>query len=231
MLRYDERTEPMEGQHDRLGVATPSAVIADSQPLMLEGLAQVLRAFGATPVARCRSGADLLEALVAHRPQVAIMDIRLSDPDGLVVLRELKRRGLHVPVILMTGPLEDAEVLEAIQLGIRGLVGKDAPLDTVEQCVQAVLDGGTWLDQMLVGRAMSALLAREAALREFAEMLTAREMEVLQMVVSGVRPRDAAARLHVSDGTLKVHLHHIYQKVHVPNRAGLVALARGKGLN
>ena len=101
----------------------------------------------------------------------------------------------------------------------------------MEHCVQAVLDGGTWLDQELVGRAMSALLARETALREFGELLTAREMEVLQMVVAGVRPREAAARLRVSDGTLKVHLHHIYHKVNVPNRASLVALARGKGLN
>ena len=78
---------------------------------------------------------------------------------------------------------------------------------------------------------MSALLARETALQEFGALLTAREMEVLQMVVAGVRPRDAAARLQVSDGTLKVHLHHIYQSERRTSRASLVALARGKGLN
>ena len=88
---------------------------------MLEGIAQVLRGFGATPVDRCGNGADLLQALVTHRPDLAIMDLRLPDPDGLAILRELKRQGLEIPVILMTGPLQDSEVLEAIQLGIRVL--------------------------------------------------------------------------------------------------------------
>ena len=230
MLRYKESTASIE-RHPTVHVSVHRVVIADSQPLMLEGIAQVLRSFGATPVDRCGNGADLLQALVTRRPDLAIMDLRLTDPDGLTVLRELKRQGLEIPVILMTGPLQDSEVLEAIQLGIRGLVAKDAALSAMEGCVRAVLDGGTWLDQALVGRAMSALLARETALREFGALLTAREMEVLQMVVAGVRPRDAAARLQVSDGTLKVHLHHIYHKVNVPNRASLVALARGKGLN
>ena len=230
MLRYKESTASIE-RNPTVHVSVHRVVIGDAQPLMLEGLAQVLRSLGTTPVERCCNGADLLQAIATQRPDLAIMDIRLADPDGLTVLRELKRLGLEIPVILMTGPLQDAEVVEAIQIGIRGLVAKDAPLSAMEHCVRVVLDGGTWLDQGLVGRAMSSLLARETALREFGALLTAREMEVLQIVVAGVRPRDAAARLRVSAGTLKVHLHHIYHKVNVPNRAGLVALARSKGLN
>ena len=124
-------------------------------------------------------------------------------------------------MILVTGPLRDTEVLEGIQLGIRGLVAKDAAVDTVEHCVRSVLAGGTWLDQSLVGRAMAALLARETALRELAQLLTAREMQVLQMVVAGIRTREAAGRLSVSEGTFKVHLHHIYQKLNVANREAL----------
>jgi len=230
MLRYKESTELIE-RHPSVQVSAYRVVIADTQPLILEGIAQVLRGFGTTSIDRCGNGADLLQAVLTLRPDLAIMDLRLGDPDGLAILREIRQQGLEIPVILMTGPLQDSEVLEAIQLGIRGLVAKDSPLTAMERCVRAVLDGGTSLDQALVGRAMSALLARETALREFGALLTAREMEVLQMVVAGVRPRDAAARLRVSDGTLKVHLHHIYHKVNVPNRASLVALARGKGLN
>jgi DNA-binding NarL/FixJ family response regulator len=158
------------------------------------------------------------------------MDIRLGEPDGLAVLRELKDRGVQVPVILMTGALRDSEVLEAVQLGIRGLLLKNAPLAAVENCVRTVLAGGTCLDQDLIGRAMSALLAREAALRELAQQLTARAKEVLQMVVAGTRPRDAAGRLSVSEGTLKVHLHHIYQKLNVGSREHLISYARERGL-
>jgi DNA-binding CsgD family transcriptional regulator len=82
----------------------------------------------------------------------------------------------------------------------------------------------------MIGRAMSALLARETALRELAGQLTAREMQVLQMVVAGTRPRDAAGRLQVSEGTLKVHLHHIYQKLNVGSREHLISYARQRGL-
>jgi DNA-binding NarL/FixJ family response regulator len=205
------------------------AVIADQHPLILEGLSQVLRRLGVTAVERCRSGSELLASVLAQ-PDLVVSDVHLSEPDGLAVLREIRSRGLQVPIIFVAGPLRDGEVLEGIQLGMRGLVPKDAPLEALEHCVRTVLGGGTCLDQPVVSRAMAALLMRETALREVAQVLTAREMQVLQMVVAGLRTRDAAVRLCVSQGTLKVHLHHIYQKLKVASRDDLIALARTKGL-
>lgn len=228
MLQYGEQNHATP----RAAVDTVAAriVIADIQPLVLEGLSQVLRVLEPAALERCTSGEDLLAAVVSGQPDLLIMDVRLGEPDGLAVLRELRDRGVHVPVILMTGALADREVLEAVQLGIRGLLLKNAPLGAVEHCVRTVLAGGTCLDQDLIGRAMSALLAREAALRELAQQLTTREMEVLQMVVAGTRPRDAAGRLSVSEGTLKVHLHHIYQKLNVGSREHLITYARERGI-
>jgi two-component system nitrate/nitrite response regulator NarP len=230
MLQYGEHDQVAGHGEVRIGPLAARVVIADQQPLMLEGLAQVLRAIPASTVERCRTGAELLSALLKREPDLAILDVRLGDPDGLAVLREVRGRGLQIPAILVTGPLRDTEVLEGIQLGIRGLVAKDAPIDEVAHCVRSVLGGGTSLDQSLVGRAMAALLTRETALRELAQVLTAREMQVLQMVVAGTRPREAAGRLGVSEGTLKVHLHHIYQKLNVATRDQLIAHARDKGL-
>ena len=229
MLQYGEHTQtaPHGVRSESLGARV---VIADEHPLLLEGLAQVLRAFPTEAVNRCSTGAELLAALVDGHSDLAITDVRLSEPDGLTVLREVRRRGVQTPVILVTGQLRDTEVLEGIQLGIRGLVAKDAPVDTVLNCVRTVLGGGTCLDQALVGRAMAAMMTREAALRELSQLLTAREMQVLQMVVAGVRTREAAERLCVSEGTLKVHLHHIYQKLNVGGRDGLLAFARDRGL-
>jgi DNA-binding NarL/FixJ family response regulator len=204
-------------------------VIADEQPLMLEGLAQVLREFPTTAVNRCTSGTELFAAML-EQPDLAITDIRLSDRDGLSVLREVRERGVNVPVILVTGPLRDTEVLEGMELGIRGLVAKESPIAAVSHCVRTVLEGGTCLDQTLVGRAMTTMMAREAARRELAQQLTAREMEVLLAIAAGTKAREAAARLGISVGTLKVHLHHIYRKLGVSSRDGLVALAREKGL-
>jgi DNA-binding NarL/FixJ family response regulator len=230
MLQYGEPSQFTGNGEVRSGLPGARVVIADQQPLTLEGLAQVLRAVPTALVERCTTGAELLAALLNRQPDLAILDVRLGDPDGLTVLRDVRRRGLQIPAILVTGPLRDAEVLEGMQLGIRGLVAKDAPIDHVEQCVRSVLGGGTSLDQSLVGRAMAALLARETALRELAQLLTAREMQVLQMVVAGTRPREAAGRLAISEGTLKVHLHHIYQKLNVATREQLIAHARDRGL-
>lgn len=228
MLHYTEHTPAVPPA--LLGTRTARVVIADVQPLVLEGLAQILRGFEPAVVERCGSAVDLLAAVVSVQPDLVIMDVRLGQPDGIAALRELRERGLNIPVILMTGALRDCEVLEAVQLGIRGLLLKDAPLAAVEHCVRTVLSGGTCLDQDLIGRAMSALLARESALRELSQQLTAREMEVLQMVVAGTRPREAAGRLSVSEGTLKVHLHHIYQKLNVGSREHLISYARERGL-
>ena len=230
MLQKRERDQVAGRGEVRIGPLAARVVIADQQPLMLEGLAQVLRAIPASTVERCRTGAELLSALLKRQPDLAILDVRLGDPDGLAVLREVRGRGLQIPAILVTGPLRDTEVLEGIHLGIRGLVAKDAPIDEVAHCVRSVLEGGTSLDQSLVGRAMAALLTRETALRELAQVLTAREMQVLQMVVAGTRPREAAGQLGVSEGTLKVHLHHIYQKLNVATRDQLIVHARDKGL-
>ena len=119
MLRYKESTAASES-HPKVHVSVHRVVIGDAQPLMLEGIAQVLRSFGTTPVDRCCNGADLLQALLTHRPDLAIMDLRLTDPDGSTILRELKRQSLEIPVILMTGPLQDSEVLEAITTGDSG---------------------------------------------------------------------------------------------------------------
>ena len=228
MLQYGEQHHagPVIG----VGTLAARVVIADVQPLVLEGLAQILRAIEPASVERCASGQELLAMVVSVQPDLVIMDAGLSEPDGVAVLRELKERGLQAPVVLMAGALGDNEVLEAVQLGIRGLLLKAAPLEAIENCVRTVLGGGTSLDQELIGRAMSALLAREAAVRELSQQLTPREMEVLQMVVVGTRPREAAGRLSVSEGTLKVHLHHIYQKLNVTSREHLISFARERGL-
>ncbi len=230
MLMYGGQVGGSANGELRSAPLAARVVIADRQPLMLEGLAQVLRSFPTASVERCTTGAELFNAILTSQPDLAITDVKLSAPDGLAVLREVRQRGLQVPFMLVSGGLSDSEVLEGMQLGIRGLVPTDAPIDDIARCVRTVLGGGTCLDQALVGRAMEALQARETALRELSELLTGREMQVLQLIVGGARARDVAARLAVSEGTLKVHLHHIYQKLNVTGRDGLNAFARAKGL-
>ncbi len=230
MRQLAERVENPLPAPAAFAVRSATAVIADHHPLVLEGLTQVLSGCSIDVVQRCGSGAELLDSLIQHRPSLVLMDGRIGDPDGLTVMREVRRRELLVPVIFVTGPLEDHELLETVKLGIRGLVAKAAPLATVAECVRTVLSGGTYLDQALVARAVAALLTREAALRELARLLTVRELQILQMIVAGRRPREMADTLCLSDGTVKVHVHHIYEKMKVSSRQELITCARARGL-
>ena len=223
------RSVEASSRSSAIGVST-TAVIADHHPLTLEGLSHLLRECSIDVLQRCTTGRQLLESLIAHQPSLTLLDIHIGDPDGLSVLREVRRRGLLVPVILMTGPLGDGELVEGVRLGIRGLVRKDDDLEKVAECVRTVAGGGTCLDQALVGRALSAVLSREAALRELTRLLTGREIEIFKMCVTGKQAREIASTLGVSGGTVKVHLHHIYEKLQVSSRAQLVEFGRDRGI-
>ena len=206
-------------------------VIVDDHPLVLEGLGQLLRRHVDMELVECcGGGAAVLEAITRHRPDVVLLDVHMPPPNGLAVLRELPKLGLDTRVILLTASLQDDDVLEAVRLGIRGLVAKDALTDELIKCIRTVGAGGTCLDPTIVGGAMAKLLTREAGLREVSRLLTPREVEVVQMVASGSRNREIADRLFVSEGTIKVHLHHIYEKLGVGSREALIAFAREKGI-
>lgn len=154
----------------------------------------------------------------------------MPPPDGVAVLRQLRQQGIDTRVILLTASVTDEHVLEAVRLGIRGLVCKDALVHDLLSCIRTVRAGGTCLDPSLVGKAMASLLAREAALRQIARVLTPREIEVVKMVTAGLRNREIGERLFVSEGTIKVHLHNIYEKLDVSSREELAAYARNAGV-
>jgi two-component system nitrate/nitrite response regulator NarL len=206
-------------------------IVGDHYPIVLEGLARVLGHEPAIQIVdRCTTAAAIVDAAAHHRPALAILDAGLVAPDGFALLRDLRTAGISIPIVLVSAGLDDEQVLQAVRFGIRGLVMKSAPVESVLSCVRTVLRGGSCLDPSLVGRAMAALLTREAALRELARLLTGRELEVVQLVMAGLNNKEIAGRLFVSTGTLKVHLHRIYAKLGVASRQELIALARRKGL-
>lgn len=149
---------------------------------------------------------------------------------GLELLRRLSDEGASYPTVLLTAAINDAEVLDAIKLGVRGLVLKESPPETLVSCVRRVHAGEQQLDHDSVTRAFTAVLGREAAAREASQMLTPREVEIVRMVAQGLRNRAIAAKLSISEGTVKVHLHNIYEKFGVDGRLELTLCAQQKGL-
>lgn len=206
-------------------------VLADDHPIVLDALEQLFRLEdGLEVVGRCRDGDETLQAVRTLAPDVLVLDVRMPGPDGLDVLRTLEAERHATRVVLLTAELEDDQLLEAIRAGARGVVLKDMAPQLLVEAVRTVLGGGQWLEKGLGGRALTKLLQRERGLREATRHLTPREMEILRMVAQGLRNRAIAERVHITEGTVKVHLHNIYEKLGVDGRVELTLYAQEKGL-
>jgi len=206
-------------------------VLANDHPIFLEGLEDILRREPDFQVlARCLEGQAALRAVRELKPDVLILDLRMPKMDGLGVLREMQEEKLSTRVVVLTAALDEDEVLEAIRLGVQGVVLKEMAARLVVQCVRKVHAGEQWLEKRSVSLALERLLKREAAAREIAGLLTSREIEIVRMVADGLRNREIADRLYINEGTVKAHLHNIYEKLRVNSRLQLTRYARDKGL-
>jgi DNA-binding NarL/FixJ family response regulator len=206
-------------------------VLADDHPIVLDGLETLFRMEqDIQVVARCVNGEEALRAVRQHRPDILILDIRMPGKDGLEVLREMQEAEVPTQVVLLTVALDEEETLEALRLGVRGVVLKEMAPQMLVQCVRKVHAGEQWVERRSVGRAVEKLLRREAGAREVAGVLTPREIEIVRMVAAGRRNKEIADKLSISEGTVKIHLHHIYEKLQLDGRLELALYAQDKGL-
>ena len=206
-------------------------VLADDHPLILDSLENLLCGGGEFEVAaRCLTGVDTLAAVSRHQPDVLLLDLRMPGMNGLEVLRRMRAEGLETVVVILTAAVDDDEIIEAVRLGVRGVVLKEAAPAVLIRCLQTVQRGGRWIDQQAFGGALERLVRREAGAREVAAVLTPREIEVVRMVTQGLRNREIADRLSVGEGTVKAHLHNIYEKLGIVSRLALGLYAKEKNL-
>lgn len=208
-----------------------SLVLADDHPIVLDGLEQLFAVESDFEVvARCRNGDETLEAVRRLRPDVLVLDVRMPGIDGLSVLQQLEGAGLPTRVVLLTAAVGDEQLVEALRLGARAVVLKESAPRLLVEAVREVHAGGEWLEKGLVGRALRRLMDRESGLREAIRALTTRELEIARLVAEGLRNRAIGERLFISEGTVKIHLHRIYEKLGVDGRLELALYAREKGL-
>ena len=208
-----------------------SLVLADDHLIVLNGLEQLLaleRDF--VVLAKCSNGEQAVQAVRAHRPDVLVLDLQMPKMDGLQTLRQLRDRGPLTRTVILTASLGDHDVLEAVRLGARGVVLKDMAPKLLVQCIRTVYAGGKWLERGAVTQALDRLMAREAAGQSTAGPLTPRELEIVSMVARGLRNKEIARKLGITEGTVKIHLHNIYGKTGVDQRVALTLWAQEKGL-
>lgn len=206
-------------------------VIVDDHQIVLHGLQQLFaRQEDFEVVCCCRDGAGAVAAVAEHHPDVLILDLRMPEQSGLDVLRTLAARRLSTRVVLLTAAIRDEEVVEAVKLGTMGLVLKESSPDVLLECVRTVYRGQQWIEHETLTRAIRTTLDREGAAQAAGESLTPREVEMVKMVAQGLRNKVIADRLSISEGTVKVHLHNIYEKFGVDGRLELLLCAQQKGL-
>jgi DNA-binding NarL/FixJ family response regulator len=206
-------------------------LLVDDHQIVLHGLQQLFERQGDFEVVGCcRDGAAAIEAVAAHRPDVLVIDLRMPGQSGLDVIRTIAAKGIACRSVLLTAAIRDEEVVDAVQLGAMGVVLKESPPDVLLECVRSVHRGEQWIERETATRAFRAVLGRETAAQQARETLTPREIEVVRMVAQGLRNKTIAERLTISDGTVKVHLHNIYEKLGVDGRLELVLKAQQMGL-
>jgi DNA-binding NarL/FixJ family response regulator len=205
-------------------------VLVDDHQIVLHGLQRLFeRQADFTVVASCSDGASAVAAVAQHEPDVLVLDLRMPGQSGLDVLRALAGKHERCRRVLLTAAIRDEEVMEAVKLGVMGLVLKESSPEVLLECVRAVHEGKQWIARDTVTRAFQSVLARESP-EKSPDALTPREVEIVRMVSQGLRNKAIAERLSISEGTVKVHLHNIYEKMGVDGRLELVLVSQQKGL-
>jgi DNA-binding NarL/FixJ family response regulator len=198
-------------------------VLADDHPIVLAGLENMFRRErDCRVVASCVDGVEAMRAITRHCPDVAVLDLRMPRMHGLAVLRQMQKEKLATRTVLLAAVLEDDDLVEAVRLGVRGIVLKEMAPTLVVQCVREVHAGGQWLEKRSVSQAIEKLIRREEATRDMAKILTPRELQIAGAVASGLRNKEIADKLGIAEGTVKIHLHVIYEKLKIDGRMALV---------
>lgn len=205
-------------------------VLADPYPVMLEGLTHVFNDSSDFSVKSCaRNGDEALQAVQKYRPHILVMDLSLSHRNGLALLEEIKAQNLPTRAVVFTGaPI--GEVMRALDLDVPGLVSKEKSQDVLTRCIKSVHEGSKWLDRELSVKTMSLLLEEQKKNVRASHLLTPRELTVARMVTEGWPNKKIASKLFISEGTAKLHLHHIYQKLNCPGRMSLQRHMQEHGL-
>ena len=207
------------------GTAPIRLLIADDHPVVRDGLSGMFAADpGFEVVGEATDGAEAVRLAQAFNPDVILMDLRMPGTDGVTAIAELARRKIPARVLVLTTYDTDSYVLPAIEAGATGYLLKDAPRDELLRAVRAAANGQGVLAPSVATRLMSRVRTPEP------ELLSQREFEILQLVAVGTTNREAAARLFISEATVKTHLLHIYAKLGVSDRAAAVAEAYNRGL-
>jgi DNA-binding NarL/FixJ family response regulator len=217
---------------------TVRVLAADDQRVVREGLAMLLALLpDVEVVGTAANGEEALAKADELRPDVILMDLRMPRVDGVEATRRLRASHPEIKVVVLTTYADDRSVIDALRAGALGYLTKDAGADEIRQALQRVADGQASLDpavqmhlvEAIAGGAQGASPAEDPA-AELPDGLTPREAQVLGLIGAGLSNAEIAARLFVSEATVKSHVNHMLPKIGARDRAQAVGYAYRHGL-
>jgi two-component system, NarL family, nitrate/nitrite response regulator NarL len=215
--------------------ATPAAstiriVVADDHPVVRFGVRNMLMSEpGFEVVGEAEDGDDAITQTLDLEPDILLLDLLMPRLPGLEAMRAIMAKSPRVKIVLLTSTISQQQIIEALQIGARGIVLKQSVVGDLSQALRAVLGGDYWIGGERVAnllKALQELQAQAAALPERKTYgLTPRELEVVSCIVEGCSNRDIATRFSISEETVKRHLSNIFDKTGVSTRLELALFA------
>jgi two-component system nitrate/nitrite response regulator NarL len=203
-------------------------LVADDHPLYREGVVRALSASGRVDiVAEAEDGRSALAAIHEHLPDVALLDYKLPELDGVAITNAVVREQLPVRVLLVSAFTDSGVVYSALETGAAGFVSKEARREQIVDAVLACARGENVVPPDIAGGLVSEIRLRR---RDDTPALTAREQEILHLIAAGKSLPEIARELYLGLTTVKTHVQHLYEKLEVSDRAAAVATAMRRGL-
>lgn len=200
-------------------------MLADDHVLMREGIKHLLEFDGSIEVIEeANDGIECLEKLKQKRPDILLLDINMSDMNGIEVLEELKRVNDPLKVLMLTVHSEVEYLVKAIDIGADGYILKDSGSQELKQAINVIMEGESYIQPSLLPALNSRLINRDID-KEKLETLTKREMEILTQVAGGMFNKEIAINLNISERTVKNHISNIFKKIDVSDRTQAAVFA------
>jgi DNA-binding NarL/FixJ family response regulator len=206
-------------------------VLADDHPLVLQALEDLLATEeDMDVVAVCQDGESAVEAVRRLSPDLLLLDLSMPKLDGISVLECLHAEMPLTRVVVFTGNMDERRALECLRLGVSGVVLKESAPEVLLEAVRKVASGEVWVEKQSYSQAVALLLRQQDTNRHLARLLTPREMEILLLAAQGLRNKEIGQKLMVTEGTVKMHLHHVFEKLGLRGRSDLIRYAHQNAL-
>jgi len=210
-----------------------NVLLVDDQELVRKGIKRILNADpNLTVVGECEDGEQVVESVSQCKPDIVLMDVRMSRMDGISATRAIQKLDPAPPVMMLTTFSDDDVLWAALDAGAAGFVLKHVSSEELIRATSVVASGGAWLDSAVTGKVIDQYRQQRGTIKHRVdiECLTAREREVLSLIADGLINNEIAEKLFVSEATVKSHISHIFSKLELRDRAAAIVFAYDQGI-